>query len=39
MYFSKAKLCDQLLLRFCPVNEKTELVSGMPAPQFRDESS
>jgi hypothetical protein len=24
---------------FWPVNEMTELVSGMPAPQFGDESS
>jgi hypothetical protein len=24
---------------FCPVNEITEPVSGMPAPQFGDESS
>jgi hypothetical protein len=29
----------QLLMRFRPVNEMTEVVSGMPAPQFGDESS
>jgi hypothetical protein len=29
----------QLLTWFWPVNEMTELVSGMPAPQFWDESS
>jgi hypothetical protein len=28
-----------LLIRFWPVNEMTELVSGMPVPQFGDESS
>jgi hypothetical protein len=43
MYFRKAKLFDyifyQLLMRFCSVNETIELVSGMPAAQFGDESS
>jgi hypothetical protein len=43
MYFNKAKLHDlifyQLLMWFWPVNEMTELVSGMPAPAFGAESS
>jgi hypothetical protein len=42
-YFSKAKFYyetfHKLLMWFWPVNEMTELVSGMPAPQFGDESS
>jgi hypothetical protein len=42
-YFSKAELYDkifyQLLMWFWPVNEMTEPVSGMPAPQLGDESS
>jgi hypothetical protein len=29
----------QLLMLFWPVNEMTELVSGMPEPQFGDEYS
>jgi hypothetical protein len=33
------KIFYQLLMWFWPVNEMTELVSGIPAPQFRDESS
>jgi hypothetical protein len=41
--FSKAKLYDQmfyqLLMWFWPVNELIELVSSMPAPHSRDESS
>jgi hypothetical protein len=42
-YFSKAKLCDwifyKLLMWFWLVNEMIELVSGMPAPHFGDEST
>jgi hypothetical protein len=33
------KYLYQLLMWFWPVNEVIELVSGMPAPQFWDESS
>jgi hypothetical protein len=29
----------QLLMWFLHVNEMSELVSGMPVPQFRDETS
>jgi hypothetical protein len=43
MYFSKAKLCDytfyHLLMWFWHVHEMAELVSGIPAPHFGDESS
>jgi hypothetical protein len=42
-HFNKAKLYDktfyQLLMWFWPVNAMIELVSGMPVPQFGDESS
>jgi hypothetical protein len=42
-HFNKAKLYYQiyheLLMWFWPGNEMIELVSGMPAPQFADESS
>jgi hypothetical protein len=42
MYFSKAKLYENIfyqLMWFWRVNEMTELVSGMPALHFGDESS
>jgi hypothetical protein len=38
-YVNKAKLFYQLLMLFWPVNEMIQLVSGMPTPQFGDESS
>jgi hypothetical protein len=33
------KCFSELLMWFCPVDGMTELVSGMPAPQFGEESS
>jgi hypothetical protein len=32
------KYFDKLSMLFCPVNEMIELVSGMAAPQFGDDS-